>query len=104
MDEQKHTHDDAVKALEKAAAAVLGLFALSEERAKHLMETLVEKGHEARSKKDTIIARIVSQVEAEKQAIIARARDEFSAALKHLNLATKDDIARLEKLINEKLK
>ena len=104
MTDEKKTREELQAGLEKAASAVLGLLALSEQRAKSLFDELVKKGVQAKTEQSSTVSRILAQVEAEKQTIIKRAREEFSDALSHLNLATKDDIARLEKLINEKLK
>jgi polyhydroxyalkanoate synthesis regulator phasin len=104
VSDENKAKESEMERVEKVASAVLGLLALSEERAKQLFDTLVDKGTKAKAERSSRISRILAQAEAEKQAIVQRAREEFSKALSRLNLATKDDIARLEKLINEKLK
>jgi len=104
MSEEKSADDEAMKGLEKAASAILGLLALSEERAKRMFEELVEKGAQVREDRSSVITRIIDEAEKEKETVVKKAREELNKGLSHLNLATKDDIARLERLINEKLK
>ena len=103
MTEEKKT-DEAMKAMDKAASAILGLFALGEERAQKLFDELVQKGQQAKEQESSRLARILAQAQKERDELVRKSREEFSNALSRLNLATKDDIARLERLINEKLK
>jgi len=103
MSEESGVKEEAMKGFEKAASAILGLLALSEQRAKELFDELAEKGAQAKTERSSVFARVIAQAEEEKASILKKAGEQFSSALARLNLATKDDIARLEKLINEKL-
>ncbi|MEK6647421.1 MAG: phasin family protein [Candidatus Firestonebacteria bacterium] len=90
--------------LEKILLAGLGAFALSEERTKELIEELVKRGEVTAKDGEGIIKEFLKKAKQSRIEIEDKVKAEIKKALPKMNIATQDDIKRLEKKINDLVK
>ena len=87
--------------VEKILLAGLGAFALSEKRTKELIEELVKRGEVKAKDGEEIIKEFLKKAKQSKTEIEDKVKAEIKKALPKMNIATQDDIKRLEKKIND---
>ncbi|WP_010268588.1 phasin family protein [Paenibacillus senegalensis] len=90
--------------IEKAISLGLGLAVTGKEQMDKLVDELVEKGEMSRAESSAFVDRMVKKGEEARQNIDDLVHDRIQKALSDKDLATKEDIQRLEKRIEELLK
>ena len=88
-------------ALDSAIKALVGLVAFGGEKAEQVFSELVEKGEKLTGDGRNLVGNLVGKLGEERKAVQTKLTTEFRKMLDAMNLATKDDIARLESLIQE---
>jgi len=77
----------------------LGIAALTKEKAEGIVEELVAKGELSEEEGRTLAKDLLKKSETQRNALEKKIAQEVKKAAAKLNLATKDDIKRLEKKI-----
>jgi polyhydroxyalkanoate synthesis regulator phasin len=90
--------------LEKAYLAGLGAFSVTKDKAKEIVDELVEKGKITAEEAPKIIKDLVAKAEESRKAIEDRIDKGVENTVNKLNLATKKDIQDLEKKLDQILK
>ena len=83
--------------VEKTMLAGIGALSLTRERARALVDDLVERGEARHEAAEKLVDRWVKRGEEEREALHKLVKDEIERALGAVNLATKEDIAALSK-------
>jgi len=78
----------------------LGIAALTKEKAEEIIEELVEKGELSEAEGSALAKDLLKKSETQRSALEKKIEAEVKKAAGKLNLATKDDIKRLEKKID----
>jgi polyhydroxyalkanoate synthesis regulator phasin len=84
---------------EKGFLAGLGLLDLSQEKAKELVDELVKRGEMSRQEGAKFVQGAMERAQEERKTMEERLRSGLEGAFARMNLATKDDLARLEKRV-----
>ncbi len=79
----------------------LGALTMTKERAEEIAETLVKKGEVNRDEAQTWVDEFVAKGEKEKKVLEETINTELNNIISEANLATKEDINRLEEKIDE---
>ncbi len=77
----------------------MGIAALTREKAEQLADELVEKGEISEAESRDFVKDMMDRSEQHRTAIEKKVESEMKKAAAKLNLATKDDLKRLEKKI-----
>ncbi len=77
-----------------------GIAALTREKAEQLAEELVKKGEISEEDSKAFVKDVLKRSETQRNELEKKIEEEVNKAAGRLNLATKDDIARLEKKID----
>lgn len=79
----------------------LGALTITKEKAEEIAETWVKKGEVSRDEAKSWVDEFVEKGEKEKQVLEETINTELNNIINEANLATKEDIARLEEKIEE---
>ncbi|MBN2201624.1 hypothetical protein JW777_06720 [bacterium] len=89
---------------EKAYLAGLGAWSVTKEKAKEIVDDLVEKGKITADEAPKILKELVSKAEESKKALEERVEKGVENTVNRLNLATKSDVQRVEEKLDLILK
>ena len=89
---------------EKAYLAGLGAWSVTKEKAKEIVDDLVEKGKITADEAPKILKEVVTKAEESKKALEERVEKGVENTVNRLNLATKTDIQRVEEKLDQILK
>ena len=87
--------------LRKLFLSGLGLFALTQEKIEELVEEMAKKGEIAWSEKEDLLGELIKRGKEQKVEVERRIGEKVEEMLSRVNIASKDDIERLEKKIDE---
>ncbi len=90
--------------LDKLMLASLGALAMTKEKAEKIFDEYVSRGKEEKANRPEFIRDIMDGAEKTRAEFKKLVNDEVKDVAKKLNLATHDDIQRLEKKIDQILK
>ncbi|RQD77908.1 MAG: polyhydroxyalkanoate synthesis regulator [Candidatus Syntrophonatronum acetioxidans] len=79
----------------------LGALTITKEKAEEIVETWVKKGEVSRDEAKTWVDEFVAKGEKEKKVLEETINTELNNIINEANLATKEDITRLEEKIEE---
>ena len=79
----------------------LGLAAISKEQVEKLVDELVKKGEVSQSESKELINTIAQKGEEQQKQLNQMIHEQIKQIIQELDLATKDDISRLEQLIKK---
>jgi len=82
--------------IERSVLMGIGLISLTREKAQAYVEDLVKEGKAASSEVTNLTEKLVKRGEEERNALRKVVREEMNAALKDVNIATADDIQKLQ--------
>jgi polyhydroxyalkanoate synthesis regulator phasin len=85
--------------IKKGLAFGLGLAVTSKEQAEKLVNEMVKKGELSKEESKEMIHQLIQRGEQEKNELKLIMRDQLKKMIDELNLASKDDIRRLEQRI-----
>ena len=83
--------------LRKLFLSGLGLFALTQEKIEELVEEMAKKGEIAWSEKEDLLGELIKRGKEQKVEVERRIGEKVEEMLSRVNIASKDDIERLEK-------
>ena len=89
---------------EKAYLAGLGAWSVTKEKAKEIVDDLVEKGKITADEAPKILKEVVAKAEESKKALEERVEKGVENTVNKLNLATKSDVQRVEEKLDLILK
>lgn len=89
---------------EKAYLAGLGAWSVTKEKAKEIVDDLVEKGKITADEAPRILKEVVAKAEESKKALEERIEKGVENTVNKLNLATKSDVQRVEEKLDQILK
>ena len=89
---------------EKAYLAGLGAWSVTKEKAKEIVDDLVEKGKITADEAPKILKEVVAKAEESKKALEERIEKGVENTVNKLNLATKSDVQRVEEKLDLILK
>ncbi len=89
---------------EKAYMAGLGAWSVTKEKAKEIVDDLVEKGKITADEAPKILKEVVAKAEESKKALEERVEKGVENTVNRLNLATKSDVQRVEEKLDLILK
>lgn len=84
----------------KAALLGMGMVSLTEDKMKELVEEMEKKGEVSSKEGRDILEKLFSKVEEERKAGEEKLREILSTSLSKVNIATREEIERLEKKIH----
>lgn len=87
--------------LDKALDLAFGAADMTRERAQELVDELIKRGEAAREESSTMVDDLVRRGQRQRDELQTIIRREVSDAMTKMNMATKDDTARLERRIQE---
>jgi len=87
--------------IKKALSLGVGITITSKEKVEKVVEELVKKGEIAPSESKELLSRLIQRGEDEQTELKRIVREQLQHLLVELNIATKDDIIRLENQIKE---
>jgi polyhydroxyalkanoate synthesis regulator phasin len=87
--------------LRKLFLSGLGVFALTQEKIEELVEELAKKGEISWGEKEDFLGEIIKRGKQEQAEVERKIGDKVEEILSRVNIASKDDIERLEKKIDE---
>ncbi|WP_245947944.1 phasin family protein [Paenibacillus sambharensis] len=87
--------------LKKALSLGVGITVTSKEKVEKYVDELVRKGEVAPGESKALVSRLVQRGEEEQTQIKQMIREQLQQLLVELNMATKEDIARLEKRVEK---
>jgi polyhydroxyalkanoate synthesis regulator phasin len=90
--------------LDKLMLASLGALAMTKEKAEKIFDEYVSRGKEEKAHRPEFIKEIMDSAEKTRAEFKKLVNDEVKDVAKKLNLATHDDIQRLEKKIDHLVK
>ncbi|MDQ1910098.1 phasin family protein [Paenibacillus sp. GD4] len=85
----------------KALSLGVGITVLSKEKIEQLVEDLVKKGDVAPDESKELVTRLVEKGEQQQSEIKRMVREQLQKVMSELQVATKEDIARLEQRIEK---
>ncbi|MFQ5834946.1 MAG: phasin family protein [bacterium] len=77
----------------------LGVLVLTQEKIEELIEELTKKGKIAEKENQKLLTQIIEKGEEKRKEIEGKIREKVEIMLSQMNVATKDDIQKLEKRI-----
>lgn len=89
---------------EKAYMAGLGAWSVTKEKAKEIVDDLVEKGKITADEAPKILKEVVAKAEESKKALEERVEKGVENTVNKLNLANKSDVQRVEEKLDQILK
>jgi len=87
--------------LRKLILSGIGVFAFTQEKIEELVEELAKKGEIAWGEKEDLLKELIEKGEQQKAEIERKIGEKVEKILSRINVASKDDIKRLEKKIDE---
>jgi len=87
--------------LEKTLDLAFGAAALTREKAQELVDDLVRRGEAAREESGTLVEDILRRGQKQREELQAVVQREVTEALIRVNIATREDLSRLERRIQE---
>lgn len=90
--------------IDRAISLGMGLAVASKEQVEKLVDELVKKGEMSRNESSAFVDEMVKKGEEARHNVEALIQERIQQALGERNLATKEDIARLENRIEELLR
>jgi len=90
--------------LDKLVLAGLGALSMSKEKAEKIFDEYVSRGREEKGNRTGFVKEIMDSAEKTRDEFKKLVSEQSLEAIKKLNLATHDDIQRLEKKIDKLLK
>lgn len=87
--------------LKKGYLMGLGAVTLTREKAEQIVDDLIKKGEVARENRPQFIQDLMKKAEEHEKELTAKIEKEVNKAISRLNIATKEDIERLEKKIEQ---
>ncbi len=87
--------------LKKLFLSGLGLFALTQEKIEELLEELAKKGEISWGEKEDFLGELIKRGKEQKVEVERRIGEKVEEMFSRVNVASKDDIERLEKKIDE---
>jgi len=90
--------------LDKMMLAGLGALSISREKAEQLFDEYVNRGQAEKSKKSGFVKEVMDTAEKTRSSLEELISKQLSETLGRLNLATKEDIKRIEEKLDELLK
>jgi polyhydroxyalkanoate synthesis regulator phasin len=85
--------------LDKFLLSGLGVLVLTEDKIEKLIGELTKKGEISQGEKKDLLTEIIEKGEEKKKEIEGKIREKVEKVLFQMNVATKDDIQKLEKRI-----
>jgi polyhydroxyalkanoate synthesis regulator phasin len=90
--------------LDKVMLAGLGALAMTKERAEKIFEDYVARGQAERGSRSGFVKEIMDNAEKARKEMEKLVSEQVQAAVKKLNLASQEDVHRLEKKLDKLLK
>ena len=87
--------------LRKLILSGIGIFALTQEKIEELVEELAKKGEIAWGEKEDLLRELIEKGKEQKTEMERKIGEKVEEILSRINIASKDDIKRLEKKIDE---
>lgn len=87
--------------IKKALSIGIGLSVVSKEKIEQAVEDLVKKGEVAPDESKELVTRLMEKGEQQQSELKRMMQEQLHKVLSDLNVATKDDIARLEQRIEK---
>jgi polyhydroxyalkanoate synthesis regulator phasin len=87
--------------MEKTLDLAFGAAALTRERAQEFVDELVKRGEAARDESGSLVDDLMRRGQKQREEVQAMVRREISEAMTRVHVATHDDLARLERRIQE---
>jgi len=85
--------------IKKAALLGMGMVSLTEDKMKELVEEMEKKGEVSGKEGRELLEKLFSKVEAERKAGEDKVREILSASLSKVNIATTEDLEKIEKKV-----
>lgn len=89
------------ESIDRMLMAGLGAMSMSRERAEKMFDDMVQRGQAAREGKHGFVQEMMESAERTRKELERTVREQTRQVVETMNLATKDDIARLEAAIRE---
>jgi len=90
--------------LDKALLAGLGALSMTRERAEQLFDRYVDAGRKAREERSGFVKDLMDRAEKTRQELERIVREQVHDAVSKLEVATRQDVERLEKKIDAAMK
>ena len=87
--------------LRKLILSGIGAFALTQEKVEELVDELVKRGEVAWGEKDDLLGELIEKGKKQKAEVEKKIGEKVEEILSRINIATRSDIERLEKKIDE---
>ena len=87
--------------LRKLILSGIGAFALTQEKIEEIVEELAKRGEIAWGEKEDLLGELIKKGKEQKVEVEKRIAEKVEEILSRVNIATKSDIERLEKKIDE---
>jgi polyhydroxyalkanoate synthesis regulator phasin len=87
--------------VEKSLDLAFGAVALTRDRAQEFVDELVKRGEAARDESGNLVDDIMRRGQKQREEVQTMIEREVTDALSRMNVATRDDIARMERRIQE---
>ena len=87
--------------MEKMMSAGLGALSMTREKAEKVFDEYVKRGEASRENKEGFIAEMMDYAEKNRQEVESMIGRQINKTMTNLELPTKDDLARLEKKIDQ---
>jgi len=87
--------------LRKLILSGIGIFALTQEKIEELVDELAKRGEIAWGEKEDLLGELIEKGREQKAEVEKRIGNKVEEILSRINIATKSDIERLEKKIDE---
>ena len=87
--------------LKKLVLSGIGVLALTQEKIEEVVEELAKKGEIAWGEKEGLLAELIEKGKKQREEIERKIKKKVEEVISQVNIATKEDIERLEKKIDE---
>ena len=87
--------------LKKLVLSGIGVLVLTQEKIEEVVEELAKKGEIAWGEKEGLLAELIEKGTKQREEIERKIKKKVEEVISQINIATKEDIKRLEKKIDE---
>lgn len=87
--------------LEKSLDLAFGAALVTREKAQEFVDELIKRGEAAKDESGSLVDDIVRRGHRQREALLAMIQREVGEAVGHVNVANRDEVARLERRIRE---
>ncbi|MCE5277876.1 MAG: phasin family protein [Planctomycetaceae bacterium] len=90
-----------LESVEKLMAAGLGMLSMTREKAEEVFDDLVRRGEAAKSSREGFVNTMVNAADDARRDLSTMVQRQVDAAAERLDLATRKDLARIERKIDQ---